>query len=479
MAKGTWGTDNKPEIPGFYNRFQTAAEATIANGTTGTLALTVTANWGSIKEPVLINNDVENTLKATFGTDDNYTAYKLGKLALLGKPKELLIYRLADSSASKASLVLQTTDSSPLNAITLETLYPTTRDFKVTVKTNVADSDKKNIILYEGSKQLFNITVSGTFAEIAKTINNATANTYITAKTSEVSSTTNTLDNVATKNFTGGNDGTAGITNQDYIDAMTIFEGYEKDAFVIDRYADSALQAAIQTWNTQCKENGDIFLIFVTGVNNSETLDDANQRSNDYNDYLVNNLYLGTATYNGTTYNSAEVLVYIAALAIGKGLKESISNETTIFDSVTPKLSKTQITSAIKNGTIVLYEDGGRVVVADDVNTYKTYKDEAGKAFGTIQTVIFLKTVNEDTSAKRFEISGKADGNDTGRTIALSSLKKYFETLNNNGIIADDFVVKIDEEKQATAEADEMYWIWQVTHYKKLKRVYGTGIIAE
>ena len=85
----------------------------------------------------------------------------------------------------------------------------------------------------------------------------------------------------------------AGITNQDYIDAMTIFEGYEKDAFVIDRYADSALQAAIQTWNTQCKENGDIFLIFVTGVNNSETLDDANQRSNDYNDYLVNNLFLG------------------------------------------------------------------------------------------------------------------------------------------------------------------------------------------
>ena len=239
------------------------------------------------------------------------------------------------------------------------------------------------------------------------------------------------------------------------------------------------MQAAIQTWNTQCKENGDIFLIFVTGVNNSETLDDANQRSNDYNDYLVNNLYLGTATYNGTTYNSAEVLVYIAALAIGKGLKESMSNETTIFDSVTPKLSKTQITSAIKNGTIVLYEDGGRVVVADDVNTYKTYKDEAGKAFGTIQTVIFLKTVNEDTSAKRFEISGKADGNDTGRTIALSSLKKYFETLNNNGIIADDFVVKIDEEKQVTAEADEMYWIWQVTHYKKLKRVYGTGIIAE
>lgn len=479
MAKGTWGPDNKPEIPGFYNRFQTAAEATIANGTTGTLALTVTANWGPIKEPVLIDNDVEKTLKATFGADSNYTAYKLGKLAILGKPKALLLYRLADENAAKASLKLQTTDDSPVDAITLETLYPTTRDFKITVKTNVADSEKKNIILFEGSKQLFNITVGGTFADIVKTINNATANTYITAKVNEITSTTNALVNVATKDFTGGNDGTAGITNQDYIDAMTVFEGYEKDAFVIDRHADSALQASIQTWNTECKENGDIFLIFVTGVNSSETLDDANQRSNDYNDYLVNNLYIETATYDKVTYNNAEVLVYIAALAIGKGLKESMSNETTIFDSVTPKLSRPQITSAIKNGTIVLYEDKGRVVVADDVNTYKTYKDEAGKAFGTIQTVIFMKTVHEDTSEKRFEISGKVDGNDTGRTIALSSLKKYFETLNTNGIIADDFEVKIDEERQAKAESDEMYWTWAVTHYKKLKRVYGTGIISE
>ena len=479
MAKGTWSPENKPEIPGLYNRFQSAAEATIANGTTGTLALTVTANWGPIKEPVLIDNDVENTLKETFGADNNYTAYKLGKLAILGKPKALLLYRLADEDASKASLKLQTTDTSPVEAITLETLYPTTRDFKVTIKTNVADPDKKNIILFEGSKQLFNITVGGTFEEIAKTINNAAANKYITAKVNEVTSTTNALANISSAEFAGGNDGTAGIANSDYIDAMTVFEGYEKDAFVIDKHADSTLQTAIQVWDTKCKENGDIFLIFVTGVNSSETLDDANQRSNDYNDYLVNNLFISTATYNGTTYNNAEVLVYIAALSIGKGLKESICNETTIFDSVTPKLSKPQITSAIKNGTIVLYEDGGRVVVADDVNTYKTYKDEAGKAFGTIQTVIFAKTVHEDTSVKRFEMCGKLDGNDTGRTIALASFKKYFETLNTAGVIADDFVVKIDEERQAKAEADEMYWIWEATHYKKLKRIYGTGIISE
>ena len=260
---------------------------------------------------------------------------------------------------------------------------------------------------------------------------------------------------------------------------MTVFEGYKKDAFVIDGYADSALQTAIHSWNTKCQEDGDMFLIFVTGVNASETLDDANQRSNDYNDYLVNNLFCESATYDGVEYNSAEVLVYLAALTIGKGLKDSISNETTIFTSVKPKLSKANITNAIKNGTIVLYEDGGRVVVADDVNTYKIYTEDEGEAFGSNQTVMFMKTVHEDTSGQRFDYAGKVDGNDTGRTIALSALKQYFEEINKSGVIADDYKVYIDEDKQATAPADEMYWKWEVTHYKKLKKVFGTGIIKE
>lgn len=479
MSTGRWSETNKPEIPGFYNRFKTAAEETIKNGTSGTLALTVKANWGPIKEPYSISDDAENTLKQVFGSDPNYTAYKLGKLALLGEPKELLLYRLADSDAATATLTLKSDDA--VDAIKIETLYATTRDFKVTIKTNIADPTKKNFILYEGTKQLFNITVGGTFEEIAKFINDYVNNKYITATvlSTASSSTTNTLANITSVELAGGNDGTAGIVNQDYIDAMTVFEGYKKDAFVIDGYADATLQTSIHTWNNKCQEDGDMFLIFVTGVNGSETLDDANQRSNDYNDYLVNNLFCGSATYEGVEYNSAEVLVYIAALAIGKGLKESISNETTIFTSVTPKLSKAEITSAIKNGTIVLYDDGGKIVVADDVNTYKTYKDEEGKAFGTIQTVLFMKTVNEDTSAKRFEYSGKVDGNDTGRTIVLSSLKQYFEELNKSGIIADDYKVYIDEVKQAAAEPDEMYWNWEVTHYKKLKKVYGTGIIKE
>lgn len=479
MATGRWSETNKPEIPGFYGRFKTAAQETIKNGTSGTLALTVRANWGPIKEPYLISDDAENTLKQVFGSDPNYTAYRLGKLALLGKPKELLLYRLADENAAKATLVLKSDDS--VEAIKLETIYATTRDFNVTIKTNVADPLKKNFILYEGTKQLYNITVGGTFDEIAKSINNYINNKYLVATVlgTASTSTSNILANITSEKLTGGNDGTAGIKNKDYTEAMTVFEGYKKDAFVIDGYADVALQTSIHAWNKKCQDDGDIFLIFVTGVNGSETLDDANQRSNDYNDYLVNNLFCGTGTYDGVEYNSAEVLVYLAALSIGKGLKESISNETTIFTSVTPKLSKAEITNAIKQGTIVLYDDGGKVVVADDVNTYKTYTEDEGEAFGNIQTVIFMKTVNEDTSSKRFEISGKVDGNDTGRTIALSALKQYFEEYNQSGIIADDYKVYIDEVKQAAAKPDEMYWNWEVTHYKKLKKVYGTGIVKE
>ena len=105
MSTGRWSEENKPVIPGYYSRFKTAAQETIKNGTSGTLALTVKANWGPIKEPFLINEDAENILKQTFGDDPTYSAYKLGKLALLGNTKELILYRLADYMKVQSSFI--------------------------------------------------------------------------------------------------------------------------------------------------------------------------------------------------------------------------------------------------------------------------------------------------------------------------------------------------------------------------------------
>ncbi|NJK16350.1 hypothetical protein GSQ51_21130, partial [Clostridioides difficile] len=50
-----------------------------------------------------ISSIVPLTLKTLFGDDMSYSAYKLGKLALLGNVKELLLYRLVDGNQKKGT----------------------------------------------------------------------------------------------------------------------------------------------------------------------------------------------------------------------------------------------------------------------------------------------------------------------------------------------------------------------------------------
>ncbi len=76
----------------------------------------------------------------------NYSAYKLGKLALLGNVKELLLYRLVDGKQKKGTLTLKdTTENSAKDVIKLETKYPTARNFNVTIKSNLVDADKRTL----------------------------------------------------------------------------------------------------------------------------------------------------------------------------------------------------------------------------------------------------------------------------------------------------------------------------------------------
>ena len=119
MPKGLWDEKNISKLPGSYNRFLTKAYETIKGGNHGVLAMPVRANWGKIGEVIEINSFAD--LKENFGNDLNYSAYKLGRIALLGKPEKLLLYRVADSNAAFGSVNLQNDAEAPVDVITLKT----------------------------------------------------------------------------------------------------------------------------------------------------------------------------------------------------------------------------------------------------------------------------------------------------------------------------------------------------------------------
>lgn len=472
MATGNWNENNRPQIPGFYNRFKTKALERIGTGIHGILAMPVKSDWGPVKEVVSIKTEKE--LKKQFGENMNLTAYKLGRLALLGHPKELLLYRMSDNNAKCSSIILKNSEST--NMITLESKYPTTRDFNVTIRNNIISGDKKDLILFEGTKQLLVITdLDNNLDQVVEKINNNVENIYINAI--KMDQETGTLEDISNKKFTGGNDGNSNITNEHYLQAMKIFESYGIDGFTLDAATDTALQNSVKEWVIRNKDEGINIIAFLGGPK-EEQLEQANQKSKGFNHEDVVNVF-GHGYFEGVKYTQAEVAVYVAALGTGQGLGESLCNAVTIFDNVEPRLSKVDIETALNSGTLVLAKDDNDVIIVDDVNTLKDYPEDKSDVFGSIRAVKFLNAVDGDTSLKRKDFVGKVSNDDTGRTLILCSLKKYFETLANEGIINKDFTVEIDKELQANAKADEFFWRWDAKYIDVIKRIYGTGYVKK
>lgn len=331
---GTWSETNKQIIPGFYNRFKWMAENRLTQGTKGVVAMPVKSDWGPMKKVTSVSTESE--LIKAFGSNSTLSAYRLGRLVLLGQPSELLLYRMGDGEEKVPSITLKDTTSTPADAIKLETLYPTTRAFNVSVKTDIADETLTDITLYEGTGWLYTFKVSGTIDEIVKQINGQSENIWL--KATKVADGNGTLASVVNQPLTGGSNGTENITNENYVEAMSVFEQYTVNVFTLDGIEDTALQTTVQAWIDRNKSVGyDVIGCF--GGSSSTTVDDANTQSKAFNDECVVNVGNG-GIYKGVTYTPAESACYVAGIIAATTMKESICNKETIFEGVHPKLSK-------------------------------------------------------------------------------------------------------------------------------------------
>ncbi|BAH07937.1 phage tail sheath family protein [Clostridium kluyveri] len=474
MASGYWSETDKPIRPGFYNRFKAIALSRIQQGKRGIIAMPVKANWGPVGTVISITSEKE--LITSFGDDVSYTAYRLGRLVLLGQPKELLLYRLADGNEKVSTITLKDTAEPSGDVLKINTKYPTTRKFNVTVRDNIVDSSKKDIILYDEATQIYSFTaLSGTIQEMVESINSNEENLWINAE--KIADGNGTLASILNQPLTGGNDGAAAITNDKYIDAMAAFEGVKFNGFVLDGIIDSALQTSVKSWVEKNRKNGKKIRAYAGG-GLDETINEANAKSRSFN--YEGFCYIGAVggVLDGITYTPAETACYIAALGEGQSLKESLCNAKTIFNNVTKNLTDEEIKSSLQAGTMILRYDNGEVVVEDDVNTLKSYGTDQSETLGYLRAIKFIDAVDEDTSSTgNQKYIGKIGNDRTGQVAVLASLKQYFETLNDSGLIDSNFTVEIDEELQANAKNDEFFWMWDAKYINVMKRIYGTGYI--
>lgn len=164
--------------------------------------------------------------------------------------------------------------------------------------------------------------------------------------------------------------------------------------------------------------------------------------------YVINNVQ-GVTLSDGSTLTAAETGAWIGGVTAGAKITES--NTARKFVSaidVTPRMTKTEMETAIKAGKLILTVDKSQnVTVVADVNSLTSTTQTLGDIMKQNRSVRTACGIREDIGTVwDSNIKGKYNNNEEGRSIFKSALVEYFADLERRGAIqnfsADDITVE-------------------------------------
>ncbi|AWB45322.1 phage tail sheath protein [Paenibacillus sp. CAA11] len=484
MAGGTWNQMDEKLLPGLYMNFQAAAASAIQPGARGTVVVPVKADWGPVREFVEISS--EQGIRQAFGAQisEKATAASSLYLALLGGPKKLFAYRLADASAKVAELKLKSKDDKDL--LLLSAKYPGARgnSFRMTVQPSVTDPAVKEIKLYEGTALLRTFNAGSGSAEAAReAINGDSENVWVTAQAA-ADAADSTLAEIASAAFAGGASGIDSLTNADYIAAQAALETQSFDVLALDGVTDSALQQSFAAWTKRVRQEGKQVLLVLGGSLADDTAAKApalaSARSALLNHEGIINVGTG-ARLNGTDYSSAQISAYVAGLIAGQRLNESTTYAVTPFEDVTRRWTRTEQEDAVRGGVFILFHDGRQVKVLRGMNSLITPRSGQNKGWSKIRTVRVMDAITSDLQRSAEETYiGRVNNTEEGRLALIGACKAYLAQLAGSGVIeANGYDVTLDPAyygpgASLTPQPDQVYLQWNARLTDVMEQLFGT-----
>lgn len=485
MAGGTWESTNKPVLPGLYMNFKAQAASAIQGGARGTVIIPVKADWGPVREFVEIGNEQAIDDRYSLSRENGVTAYDALYLALLGGPKKLLAYRLADSRPAPASVTLQNSASQPEDTLKLEAKYPGRRgnQFSVTIQPSLADPSVQELRLYEGAKLLGTYTgTDGTAASLAEQVNRDSNNQWITA--SVVGDGNTALEEVSGAGLSGGESGISGLTNADYIAMQDAAEGQEFNVLALDYAADMALLQSFSAWVKRLRGEGRGVMAVFGGSKADDTAknaaDLAAARSLALNHEGIINVGTGVRLA-GNDYSSALTAAYVAGLIAGQRLNQSATYAVTPFEDVTRRWTRSEQESAVNNGVFLLFFDGRQVKALRGINTLVSPAEGQNNAWKKIRSIRVMDAIQADLQqAAEQTYIGKVNNTEEGRLALIGAVKEYLGQLSLSQVIeTDGYDVILDpayygDSAVNTPDPDQVFLQWNVKLTDVMEQLYGT-----
>lgn len=432
MAGGTWEKQNKVR-PGAYINFKSKKNTSTPIGERGIATLPLVLPWGPEKEIITIQTD--DDLSKVLGiniTDDSVLLIR----EVFKKAKTLLLYRLNEGTKATATL----------DTLTCNAKYSGTKGNNITIviQNSIDNIGSFEVItMFEGNK---------VDKQLVKNIEELKSNDYVEFKGERE------LKSTAGLTLKGGEDGT--VTNQSYTDYLAVIEPYNFHTMGIPT-KDSSIKAVATTFIKRLKEEGrQVQLV----LENYPEADSENVIS-------VKN---GVILSDGTEITSDKVVAFVTGATAGANVNQSNTYlEYLGAIDVDTKYTNREIEESLLNGELVFTISNRKVVIEQDINTFRTFTEDKGKDYRKNRVIRTLFEVNNGISLLwHSNYIGKSDNNPDGRNLFKKDIIKFLERLQ--GIGALENVVPEDVEIQKGQDKDSIIAKVGVQPIDAMEKLYMT-----
>ena len=413
MAGGTWEKQNKIR-PGAYINFKSRKNISTQIGERGIATIPLVLPWGVEKEVITIqaDDDLSKVLGINIADDSVLLIREVFK-----KAKTLLLYRL--NEGTKATTTIEN--------LTVQAKYTGTKgnDITIVVQNNIDDADIFEVItIFEGNK---------VDKQMVKTIDELKSNDYVEFKGEGQLKTT------AGISLNGGENGT--INNQNYTDYLSAIEPYDFHIIGIPT-KESSIKAIATTFIKRLKEEGKQVQLV---LENYPEADSENVIS-------VKN---GVVLSDGSKITSDKAVAFVTGATAGANVNQS--NTYLQYDDaidVDIKYTNKEIIEALNNGEIVFTVSNKKVVIEQDINTFKTFTEYKGRDYRKNKIIRTLFEVNNGIKILwETNYIGKGNNNEDGRNLFKKGIIKFLEKLQGIGaienVVPEDIEVERGEDKDS------------------------------
>ena len=259
---GTFTIGEKKIRPGSYFRRENSGGPDVAGAINGYAAAAFQADWGPLNELFDMDVSMQNDVADYYGTDPHT---RIIREAFTGGATTVRAIRCGDDDGKAASVTLKAinpTNSAKVDAVTITAAYPGTREFAVSIRTNLI-TDQRECVIYDGTVIFEKFAFEAGNTEAENLIAAMASSKNFVAKAVGTVAPAGPLETVTQVPMTGGKNPT--VTTASYDRAFNQLERVKWNCLIVDT-DEAAVQLLVQSFIQQSYEMGHFGIGCLSGL---------------------------------------------------------------------------------------------------------------------------------------------------------------------------------------------------------------------